>query len=70
MIGHALDGDSGKRAKKIDYQRSESRLVEVLEQVQTRFGYIKRPRAFLIVFKAIKTEKILKLVQIEADINL
>jgi len=33
LIGHALDGDSGKRAKKIDYQRSESRLVEVLEQV-------------------------------------
>ena len=40
LIGHALDGDSGKRAKKIDYQRSESRLVEVLEQVYTRFNYL------------------------------
>lgn len=34
MIGHALDGDSGKRFKKIDFQVSETRLVEVLEQVQ------------------------------------
>lgn len=33
VIGHALDGDSGKRFKKIDFQVSETRLVEVLEQV-------------------------------------
>jgi len=33
LVGNPLDGDSGKSLKKINYQRSESRLVEVLEQV-------------------------------------
>ena len=34
MIGHGLDGDSGKRVRKIDFQKSETRLVGVLEKVR------------------------------------
>jgi len=33
LIGHALDGDSGKSFKRINYRKSEIRLTEVLEQV-------------------------------------
>jgi len=33
LIGHGLDGDSGKRVRKIDFQKSETRLVGVLEKV-------------------------------------